>query len=175
MMKELLMKRNLKKIDSNSFSLLEVIIVIVIIGILASVITIPSIDNTLQIESDKMENYFRTAHATGLKWDGFDVSKDYWSAVCFEVNESNNTISAYIKNKDSKEFLKDALDQKELKNVKFKSKISASFTIICFSPFGDLFDNNISKTNLITKQNEINLTLNGKIKTLIIEPTGLIH
>jgi len=162
-------KRNLK-----SFTLLELVIVIIIIGILAAAINISIPNNTLQTETDKMKNYFRIAHSYGLKYDGWSETNQSWKSVCFEINESNNSVSAYI-NENPKKYIINPLNKKDLNNTQFKSNISADFNIICFSPFGDIFENNISKNNLITHDKEINLSYGGKIKTLIITPTGFIY
>ncbi len=172
-------KKNLK----NSFTLLELVIVIIIIGILAATISISIPNNKVQTEADKIKTYFRLAHSAALKYDGWDVSKRFWSAVCFEINESNNSVSVYIKKQNTsgvvtKEYLTNPLNQKDLNETAFKSTLSASVNVICFSPFGDMFENNISESTLITKNEEINITDptdSSEKRELIITSSGFIY
>ena len=71
--------------------------------------------------------------------------------------------------------IQNSLNNKELKQIKFNANLSATFQKICFSPFGDLYKNNISNNNSLTKNNFIFLKKNSHQKTLIITPTGYIH
>jgi prepilin-type N-terminal cleavage/methylation domain-containing protein len=166
------MKKNLK-----AFTLIELLIVIIIIGIIISSVSFNLKPNTLALEKDRIKHYFMYANNIGLKWDGYDPLKPEVAAVCFEVNGSNNSISAYIQKWDnSEEFLKDPTNQnKEINNTKFQSNITATFTKICFSTNGDLFENNLSMQNLIKTPQKITLSDGKREENLTIEPSGAIH
>jgi len=154
------------------FTLFELVLVIVVIGILAIVVVPRLGTNNEMVDQTKAVDYARYAQHLAMIDDGFWATKKYWRKSAWCVMLSDNNISVYKDIYDNNGFVKRKLAKVNGKEMIFWPKSEVNDTkSICFDEIGRPYLNNIELSNLLKKPIEIRIG-NGKIR--IVQETGYI-
>ena len=157
-------------VKKDAFTIYELIIVIVTIGILAAV-AIPRLKtNTLQEETLKVVDFIRYTQHLAMIDDKYDPQDANWQqkAWCIQINENNLTIfSGGI-------YAKDPIDQSNIQKKEFTITLSPNKTI-CFDEIGRPYENSIQYSNLLRNELIITTSYEGEDINISIQPeTGFV-
>ncbi|BAF70428.1 pilus assembly FimT family protein [Nitratiruptor sp. SB155-2] len=167
-------------VKRDAFTLYELIIVIVTIGILAAV-AIPRLKtNTLQEETMQVVDFIRYTQHLAMVDDKYDPSDPNWQqkAWCIQVNENNLSIFS------GNVYAKDPITNKEItgglkdnSNRDFQITLSPH-TTICFDELGRPYqsnNNDIKYNHLLRNILKITASYEGKEINISIQPeTGFV-
>ena len=145
-----------------SFTLIELIFVIIIMGIL-SFIAIPYIpDNTLSDDTKALENLIKLKETYALGYEANMNNENDKKKVCITFDKN------YINNEENNSKIR----------YYIKSNISSNIQTVCFDKFARPFEDSVDETdqNLLHKNVKILLKYKNKEKNIIIHKiTGYIE